>query len=979
MYDAIVLDGIDDTDIANFLEHYGTPRHSGRYPWGSGKDPYQRNAGFLSEIARLKREGLDEKAIARYFGYESTTKYRADVSKASNEKRSADQAMAIRLHDKGYSNAAAADKIGISETTYRNYLKGVENQRAQINKNICESLKQQLEEKGCIDVGSGVEHQLGISGQRRRNCLQMLEDEGYVISKFSIPQMGTTTRTNMMVLLPPGTPKDYIYKHYQEEGFIKMVDDIRFNPDTGEVEKAVKHDPLNINPDRVMIRYADDILPDGTSGKDRDGTIELRRNVDDLNMGNSLYAQVRIAVNGTHYMKGMAVYKDDDNFPPGVDIIYNSNKNHAEAPTKFDAMKKQIVDENTGQINPAKPFDATIHMQNDWVDSKGVTHQGALNIMKEEGKWGDQRKNLASQFLSKQPVALADKQLKLDLDFRREEFNDICRITNPLVKQKRLQEFSEACDAAAEDLQAAAMPRQSWAAILPVNSLKDNEVYAPKYNNGEKVVLVRYPHGGKFEMPELVVNNNNQEARSFLRDDTHTARDAIGINSKVASILSGADFDGDSVLVIPNNHGEIKTQPPLAGLKNFDPQREYKGYDGMPEVGVPVSKGGDGFRKGMQMGMISNLITDMTIQGADDDELTRAVKHSMVVIDAQKHKLNWKQSYIDNDIAGLTNKYQMHADGKGSGGAQTLISKARSPQEVGERKEYRLAQPHLDKKTGQMIFSIDPNTGEKIYQYTNRKYEIDKKVMETIGTDANGKPIKRQAINPETGKPMWEHTGKMKEATSDSTKMREAKDAYELSSGSKIESVYANYANSCKMLGNEARKEWLNTPTPKVNKAAKERYSAEVASLTSKLNTALKNAPYERQAQLLAGARVKAQIAANGEMSAVEKKKLRGKAIGPARDAVGASKTRIYITDKEWEAIQAGAVSSNKLNQILNNVNSDRLKQLSTPRLSPTASAAKVSKAKQLLSSGYTYAEIGQYLGMSASWVSDVAGGKEAS
>ena len=339
-------------------------------------------------------------------------------------------------------------------------------------------------------------------------------------------------------------------------------------------------------------------------------------------------------------------------------------------------------------------------------------------------------------------------------------------------------------------------------------------------------------------MPELVVNNNNQEARSFLRDDTHTARDAIGINSKVASILSGADFDGDSVLVIPNNHGEIKTQPPLAGLKNFDPQREYKGYDGMPEVGVPVSKGGDGFRKGMQMGMISNLITDMTIQGADDDELTRAVKHSMVVIDAQKHKLNWKQSYIDNDIAGLTNKYQMHADGKGSGGAQTLISKARSPQEVGERKEYRLAQPHLDKKTGQMIFSIDPNTGEKIYQYTNRKYEIDKKVMETIGTDANGKPIKRQAINPETGKPMWEHTGKMKEATSDSTKMREAKDAYELSSGSKIESVYANYANSCKMLGNEARKEWLNTPTPKVNKAAKERYSAEVASLTSKLNTA---------------------------------------------------------------------------------------------------------------------------------------------
>lgn len=977
MYDdTMILDEIADPGISDFLEHYGTPRHSGRYPWGSGKDPYQRNADFLKQIAELKRQGVSEKDISAYFGYESTTKYRADVSKASNEKRSADQAMALRLHDKGYSNVAGAEKIGISETTYRNYLKGVENHRAQINKNICDSLKKQLEEKGCIDVGSGVEHQLGISGQRRRNCLQMLEDEGYVISKFSIPQMGTNTRTNMMVLLPPGTPKDYIYKHYQEEGFIKMVDDIRFNPDTNEVEPTVKHNPLNIDPDRVQVRYADDILPDGTSGRDRDGTIELRRGVDDLNMGNSLYAQVRIAVGGSHYLKGMAVYKDDDNFPPGVDIIYNSHSTHAEAPSKFDAMKKQIVDPETGQINPAKPFDAAIRAQNDWTDSAGVKHEGALNIMKEEGKWGEQQKNLASQFLSKQPLALAEKQLNLDLDFRREELKDICNITNPLVKQKRLQEYSEACDAAAEDLKAAAMPRQSWAAILPVNSLKDNEVFAPKYNNGEKVVLIRYPHGGKFEMPELVVNNNNPEARAFLSDSTHTARDAIGINSKVASILSGADFDGDSVLVIPNNRGEIKTRPPLEGLKGFDPQERYPAYEGMPEVGKPVSEGGDGFRKGMQMGMISNLITDMTIKGADDDELAAAVRHSMVVIDAQKHQLNWKQSYIDNDIAGLSKRYQMHADGKGYGGAQTLISKARSPQEVDERKEYRLAQPRIDKKTGEVIRTIDPETGEKIFTYTGRKYNVDKKVMEIVGYDDKGKPIKKQAINPETGKPMWEHTGKVKVAKQDSTKMREAKDAFELSSGYKIEAVYATYANTCKALGNEARKEWLNTPTPKVDKAAKERYSAQVASLTSKLNEALKNAPYERQAQLLAGARVKAQIEANGDMSATEKKKLRGKAIGPARDAVGASKKRIYIDDKEWEAIQAGAISANKLNQILNNANADRLKQLSTPRLSPTASAAKVSKAKQLLSSGYTYAEIGQYLGMSASWVSDVAGGK---
>jgi hypothetical protein len=651
-------------------------------------------------------------------------------------------------------------------------------------------------------------------------------------------------------------------------------------------------------------------------------------------------------------MKGMAVYKDDDNFPPGIDIVLNSNKIRAEAPTKLDAMKPMVVNKETGKIDPDKPFEAAIHRQNDWKDINGVEHAGALNIMKEEGKWGKQQLNLASQFLSKQPKALAKRQLDLDYEFRREEFNDILRITNPMVRRKRLAEFSEECDAAAEHLKAAALPRQSWSVILPVNTLKDNEVFAPKYNNGERLVLVRYPHGGKFESPELIVNNNNPEARRFLMNGDHIARDAIGINSKVAERLSGADFDGDSVLCIPNNRGEVKTAPALEGLKNFDPKREYRAYEGMPKVGDPVSEGGDGFRKGMQMGMISNLITDMTIGGASSDEIARADRHSMVIIDAQKHNLNWKQSYIDNDILGLTKKYQKHPDG-GYGGAQTLISKARSPETVPERKTYVLGKD-----------TIDPVTGEKIFKETGRKYQPVKML-----TDEKGKAV----LNPDTGRPIYVPNGKEKLATTTTTKMRNAKDANELSSGTPIERIYAEYANKCNALGNESRKEWLNTPTVKLDKEAKERYSEEVASLTSKLNDALKNAPYERQAQLLAGARVDAQIKANGTMSATERQKLRGKAIVVAREAVGANKKRIYISDKEWEAIQAGAVSSNRLEKILNNADTDRLKQLSTPRLSPEASSAKVAKAKQLLSAGYTHAEIGQYLGMSASWVSDVA------
>ena len=72
-----------------------------------------------------------------------------------------------------------------------------------------------------------------------------------------------------------------------------------------------------------------------------------------------------------------------------------------------------------------------------------------------------------------------------------------------------------------------------------------------------------------------------------------------------------------------------------------------------------------------EMGRISNLITDMTLLGADDHEIARAVKHSMVVIDAEKHKLDYKASEKDNNISALMKKYQ----GKARGGASTIVSR----------------------------------------------------------------------------------------------------------------------------------------------------------------------------------------------------------------------------------------------------------------------------------------------------------------
>lgn len=171
------------------------------------------------------------------------------------------------------------------------------------------------------------------------------------------------------------------------------------------------------------------------------------------------------------------------------------------------------------------------------------------------------------------------------------------------------------------------------------------------FRDGEEVVLIRYPHGGTFEIPRLKVNNKVPDAKKTL----HNAQDAIGINAKVAERLSGADFDGDTVLVIPTSTAKIKTSKPLDGLKDFDPQRDYKAYPGMPEVK------GSGFNKQQQMGNVSNLITDMTIKGATPDELARAVRHSMVIIDAEKHNLNYKQSAIDNNIAELKRNIKAEA------------------------------------------------------------------------------------------------------------------------------------------------------------------------------------------------------------------------------------------------------------------------------------------------------------------------------
>ena len=900
------------------LMHYGMPRRSGRYPWGSGKDPYQHSGDFLSRVDELSKKGLSEKDIADHFGL-TTSQLRIQKSLAKDERRTLEVDTAKGLRDKGYSLNEIAKMMGYNnDSSVRSLLNEHSEARMKEAKNTAEFLKKQVKEKGMIDVGTGVERELGISKEKLKEALYILELEGYNTFGGGVPQVNNPGKqTNLKVLCPPDTPyKTIIDANGKEKKVSSAIYDYEnvhsiteyTSHDSGKTFDTFKY-PASMDSKRLAIRYAED------GGIQKDGLIEIRRGVDDLNLGNSHYAQVRIMVDGTHYIKGMAVYSDD--LPKGVDVMFNTNKTKDKS--KMEVLKP-IKDD------PDNPFGSLIKAggQSYYTDKNGNKQLSLINKRAEEGDWGDWADKLPSQFLSKQNLQLVKQQLGMAAADKKAEFDEIMSLTNPTVKKALLKSFSDDCDSAAVHLQAAALPRQKYQVILPVPSLKDNEIYAPNYNDGETVALVRYPHGGLFEIPILTVNNRQADAKKMIGPN---AKDAVCINSKIAERLSGADFDGDTVMVIPTGGKvRISSKPPLKALEGFDPKMEYPERPGMKYMRNTQT----------EMGKISNLITDMTLLGANDDELARAVKHSMVVIDAEKHKLDYKKSEADNNIAALKKRYQGHTDENGNykEGAGTLISRAKSQQSVLKRQ-------------GSPI--IDPETGKQSWKVAD-ELEYDKKV-----------------VNKKTG----EVTTKRVTKTQRSTKMAETDDAYTLVSKTRNpkELAYADYANQMKALANQARKVMVNTPDIKYNPDAKAKYSREVDSLNAKCNVALKNAPRERQAQTMANAIVQAKVKDNPDMTAKEKKKAGQQALDKMRRQVGAKRELVNITDKEWEAIQAGAISTNKLKTILDNADMDRVKQLATPRSTLSLSPAKEARINSLRASGYTNAQIAQTLGVSTSTI----------
>lgn len=924
-------------------------RGSGRYGWGSGKNPGQHQFNLITEYNKLKNTGLTDGQIATILlgPKKKSVDIRAQLTIAKAELRQINREKAMRVLDECDGNISeAARRLNMkNESSLRSLIDPIKAERNDRYQTTADMIKKSVDKNGIVDISSDANLMLGVPKNTMDVAVAMLENQGYVKTYVKVPQLGTQHETSIRVLAKPDMTYGDIQKNKLD---VKPINE--FTPDSGKTWWTPEF-PESMSSDRVLIRYNEE------GGREKDGVIEIRKGVEDLSLDGSNYAQVRIAVDGTHYMKGMAMYADD--IPKGYDVIYNTNK--SKGTPKEKVFKELKIDAATGEVDRDNPFGALIKGpkerdgeimpggQHHYKGKDGKDHLSPINKLQEEGDWDSWSRTLSSQFLAKQPLKLINQQLDVSIKAKQQEFDQIMGLTNPVVKKKLLEEFARKCDANASDLSAKGFKNQAFQVILPVTSMKDTEIYAPQFKNGETVALVRYPHGGIFEIPVLKVNNNDPKAKKILGD----AKDAIGININVCDRLSGADMDGDTALVIPmtSNKISISSSKPLKELEGFDGKALYKLPDDAPKMKSKT--------KQTQMGIVSNLITDMTVGGADSSEIAKAVRHSMVVIDAEKHHLDYKQSEKDHDILELKKKYQGVNEKTGQAkGASTILSKSGSEARVPNRKELtdvKKMTPEQKKRwdEGKIVWV---ETGEKIKTQITDPKKMTSDELELY----------------KAGKKVYRETSKLK--TTKTTKMDTVDDATELvrDKNNPKEMAYANYANNLKDLANQARKESRAIKPIPVNQSAKKTYAKEVASLNAKVTKALSNNPKERQAQVIANKLANDKLAANPDMDYEHRQRVRAVALNQGRAAVGAKKEKVTITDKEWEAIQANAISTNKLTTILNNADSDAIKKLATPKSSgPKLTVGNIAQMKAMIAAGKSLLEIAEKFGVSPSAVSN--------
>ena len=965
----------ENPPLEDYLAHYGVKRRSGPHPWGTGKVPYQHEPWFrgfgegnktlsrlenetdaqykkrLDKYAKqkaeeyeyhfnyfaqdLRRAGMKDTDIADVMGI-STAQLaaRASISKAAYMADRQQTALKLKAENPDMTNKALGDLMGVGESTFRSFLADDYLTKSNVDIALAEKLRQRVAEKKYVDIGEGEEHWAGVNDTTLDRAANILKEEGYVVETIAVKQATNPDQSTLVkVLAQPGETKRSIYLNRKD---IAMIQDADLD-ENAATKFGLKYKPQSIDSSRVFIKYGDVEYDDGTTGTDRDGIIQLRRGVADLSLGDSAYAQVRIAVDGKHYLKGMAVYSD--HMPEGYDVIFNTNKPNGTPMEKV--FKPLETNKLTGEVDWNNPFGATIKKdgQSTYTDKNGKEQVSAINKVNEEGDWaGWNKTSISSQMLSKQELTTAKEQIELTKKVKNSQLDEIMQINNPILREKLLVDYADSCDIAANELKAMSFPGQRTKVLVSIPSLKEDECYLPDLPEGTNVVGIRFPHGHPSEIPTMRVVHNNKQAEEALGKNPV---DAVGLNPKALERLSGADSDGDTALIIPNDSGKIRPMPMLDELRGFDGKKEYPYKETTvkdPKTGEMKTVGTKVMSKEAkqrEMGTIANLLQDMYNGGADDKEIARALKQSMIVIDAPKHKLDYTRSYVDLGIGELKAKYQDH-------GASSLISKKRSPVYINKRKEGDIK---TDPKTGKKkLMYIDPETGEKLYS--------------------------------DTGEKKWDGTLKKQEVGLLSV----TKDAYTIASNTPMDQAYADYHNWMKAQGNKARKLSLSVGSYEKDPNAEKAYAPEVASLKAKVVKAQKVSPIERQAQIYAGLVIDEQIKQNPVLKTKaykkEQSRLREQAIAGARMRLNKPDRTFDITDKEWEAIEARAVSPTMFKTILKYTDDKAVKKKALPKENSGLASSQVSAIKALLASGYSQSDIAEMYGISTSTVSNVKLGK---
>lgn len=214
--------------VDNSLMHVGVGHlengHSGRYPWGSGENSNQRFSSFSERVKYLRKEGLTETEIAKSMGLNSSTELRVLYSEDMHRQKMEEASRAKALAAKGWSTSAIGRELGKNESSIREYLK--EDYEAKLSKSqvVANLLKKEVDAKGMIDVGTGVEKELGadVSAEKLNAALYILKNEGYNVFGGRMPQV---TNPGQMTTLKVLTTPEHEHKDIFDYDKVKSVSD----------------------------------------------------------------------------------------------------------------------------------------------------------------------------------------------------------------------------------------------------------------------------------------------------------------------------------------------------------------------------------------------------------------------------------------------------------------------------------------------------------------------------------------------------------------------------------------------------------------------------------------------------------------------------------------------------------------------------------------------------------------------------------